>query len=166
MIYSKQGLIHKSLGITENIIGENFIKELNEEKISTIDDFKKAIDGKEDSIQIEFDFEKHRIGFNFIKSEAENITGYTQFIELLNQSAKELKHASYIVVKDINLNDNQFKAFVDNFFNDQPWILKEDGGVDYEGRLACIRVINVETCEKVLVNSEGYTYPRYTAIEE
>lgn len=95
MIYSKQELIQKSLGITENIIGENFIKELNEEKISTIDDFKKAIDGKVDSIQIEFDFEKHRIAFNFIKTEAENITAYTQFIELLNKSAKELKHASY-----------------------------------------------------------------------
>lgn len=95
MIYSKQELIQKSLGIEESIVGEELIKELNETKISTMDDFKKAIDGKEDSIQIEFDFEKHRIAFNFIKAEAENITAYTQFIELLNKSAKELKHASY-----------------------------------------------------------------------
>lgn len=95
MIYSKQALIQKSLGIEESIIAEEFIKELNEAKIFTIDDFKKAIAGKENSIQIEFDFEEQRIGFNFIKAETENIASYTQFIELLNQSAKELKHTSY-----------------------------------------------------------------------
>lgn len=95
MIYSKQELIQKALGITEGIVGENFIKEINAAKIATIEDFKKAIEGKERCIQIEFDFEKHRIAFNFIKAEAENITAYAQFIELLNQSAKELKHASY-----------------------------------------------------------------------
>lgn len=97
MIYSKQQLIQKSLGIEESIIAEEFIKELNEAKISTIDDFKKAIAGKENSIQIEFDFEEQRIGFNFIKAEVENIAAYTQFIGLLNQSSKELKHASYKV---------------------------------------------------------------------
>lgn len=94
-IYSKQELIQKSLGIQDSIISEAIIKELNEVKISTIDDFQKAIVGKESYIQIEFNFEEQKIGFNFIKAETENITTYTQFIELLNQSAKELKHASY-----------------------------------------------------------------------
>lgn len=94
MIYSKQELIQKALGITEGIVGEDFIKELNEAKIATIEDFKKVIDGKERCIGIEFNFEEQKIGFNFIKAEAKNITAYTQFIELLNQSAKELKHAS------------------------------------------------------------------------
>lgn len=97
MIYSKHELIQKSLGIEESIIAEEFIKELNEAKISTIDDFQKVIAGKENCIQIEFNFEEQKIGFNFIKAEAENITAVTQFIELLNQSAKELKHASYKV---------------------------------------------------------------------
>ncbi|MGY0373232.1 virulence-related protein [Clostridium sp. JNZ J1-5] len=97
MIYSKQGLIQKSLGITENIISEDFIKEVNEAKISTIDDFQKVIAGKQSCIQIEFNFEEQKISFNFIKAEVDNITAYTQFIELLNQSAKELKHASYKV---------------------------------------------------------------------
>lgn len=95
IIYSKQALIQKSLGIEEIIISEEFIRELNEAKISIIDDFKKTIIGKENCIQIEFNFEEQKISFNFIKAEAENITAYTQFAELLNKSAKELKHASY-----------------------------------------------------------------------
>ncbi|MFK4998696.1 DUF6329 domain-containing protein [Bacillus sp. N9] len=31
--------------------------------------------------------------------------------------------------------------------------------------MLCIRVVNKDTDDKVLVNSEGYDYPRYTAIE-
>ena len=95
MIYSKRELIKKALGITENIIDEEFIKAVNEARIETLEDFQKAIDGKESCIQIEFNFEEQKIGFNFIEAETENITAYTQFIGLLNQSAKELKHASY-----------------------------------------------------------------------
>lgn len=74
--------------------------------------------------------------------------------------------SEYIVVKDIEINDSEFKAFAGNFLKDQDWILKEDGGVDSEKGLICIRVINIETGEKVLVDSEGYTYPRYVAKEE
>ena len=95
MIYSKQGLIQKALGISEGIVGEDFIKELNVEKIATVEDFKKAIEGKESCTGIEFNFQQQNIRFKFLKAEAENITAYTQFIELLNKSAKELKHASY-----------------------------------------------------------------------
>lgn len=97
MIYSKQELIKKALGITANIVDEEFIKAVNEAKIETLEDFQKAITGKESCIQIEFNFEEQKIGFNFIEAETENITAYTQFIGLLNQSAKELKHASYKV---------------------------------------------------------------------
>ena len=97
MIYSKQELIQKSLGITENIVDEEFIKAINEAKIETLEDFQKAIAGKESCIQIEFNFEEQKIGFNSIEAETENITAYTQFIGLLNQSSKELKHASYKV---------------------------------------------------------------------
>lgn len=87
--------------------------------------------------------------------------------ELTDEAKKDgLKGSAYIVAKDILLNNIEFKTFADNFFNNQPWISKEDGGADDEGRLVCIRVVNIETDEKVMVDSEGYTYPRYTAIEE
>ena len=98
MIYSKQELIQKSLGISEGIINEDFVKVINEAKIQTLEEFKMVIDniGKENCKGIEFDFENKKISFKFINEEAdaEKVKAYTQFIELLDQSAKELKHAS------------------------------------------------------------------------
>ncbi|MFT9597711.1 DUF6329 domain-containing protein [Mesobacillus sp.] len=72
---------------------------------------------------------------------------------------------TYIVTKEVELEDKDFHNFARDFFNDQPWITREDGGVNTDREARCIRVINKETGETVLVNSEGYSYPRYTAIE-
>ncbi|MEC1719086.1 DUF6329 domain-containing protein [Schinkia azotoformans] len=72
---------------------------------------------------------------------------------------------SYCVTKEVVLEDSEFHSFASDFFNDQPWITEEDGGVNENREVRCIRVINKDTGEKVLVNSEGYSYPRYTAIE-
>lgn len=72
---------------------------------------------------------------------------------------------SYFVTKEVVLEDSDFHIFASDFFNDQPWITEEDGGVNKNKEVRCIRVINKDTGEKVLVNSEGYSYPRYTAIE-
>jgi hypothetical protein len=85
----------------------------------------------------------------------------------LTKEAKEdgVKGSDYIVDRDINMNNDQFKDFTNSFCKDQPWITKEDGGCNEKG-LLCIRVINIETNERILVNSEGYTYSRYVAIEE
>ena len=97
MIYSKQELIIKSLAISEDIINEDFVKGINEVKIQTLEEFKREVDniGKENCKGIEFDFDNKKISFEFINEEAdEKIKAYTQFIELLDKSAKELKHAS------------------------------------------------------------------------
>lgn len=72
---------------------------------------------------------------------------------------------SYCVTKEVVLEDTDFHNFASDFFNDQPWITEEDGGVNENREVRCIRVINKATGEKVLVNSEGDSYPRYTAIE-
>ena len=71
----------------------------------------------------------------------------------------------YEVTKEIELNDKEFKLFSEDFFKDQPWITEQDGGPNERGQLRCIRVKNKETGERILVNSEGYTYPRYIALE-
>jgi hypothetical protein len=76
------------------------------------------------------------------------------------------KGISYEVTKEVNLSNNEFKRFTRNFLKDQPWITEgEDGGMNKNGQIRCIRVKNKETGEKILVNSEGYTYSRYTALE-
>jgi hypothetical protein len=94
MIYSKQELIIKSLGISGEIINEEFVKGINEAEIRTLEEFKTKADyiGKENCKGIEFDFENKKVSFKFMNEE--KIEAYTQFIELLDQSAKELKHAS------------------------------------------------------------------------
>jgi hypothetical protein len=72
----------------------------------------------------------------------------------------------YQVSKEIFLEDDDFKDFSQDFFKEQAWIEKTDGGYNDKGEIRCIRVVNIETGEKLLVNSEGYSYSRYTALEE
>ena len=92
-------------------------------------------------------------------------------IKTLQAATKRAKQESfpgsaYIVTKEIELSDKEFKQFADDLLEDRPWIGKMDGGMTPAGEIRCIRVRNTQTGERVLVNSEGYDYPRYTAIEE
>lgn len=73
---------------------------------------------------------------------------------------------SYEITKEIVLGEKEFGAFSQDFFKDQPWIEKDDGGLNANGAIRCIRVTNTQTKERILVNSEGYQYCRYTAIED
>ncbi len=79
---------------------------------------------------------------------------------------EDLTGTPYVVTKEIALSDADFGKFADDFLEDQPWIDETDGGHNQNGEAKCIRVTNLSTGERVLVNSEGYDYPRYTALEE
>jgi len=71
----------------------------------------------------------------------------TELKEITEAAVKQRQQGQrYCVTKEVFLEDKDFHSFANDFFKDQAWITKE-------------------TDEKVLVNSEGYTYPRYTAIE-
>ncbi len=72
---------------------------------------------------------------------------------------------SFIIVKEVLLDDKDFQKFTSDFLKDQPWISKDDGGKNEFGELRCIRVTNKNTVETIIVNTEGYDYPRYTAME-
>ena len=86
--------------------------------------------------------------------------------ELTSRANKEgRKGQPYTVIREVILDDEDFKKFSSDFLENQPWILPEDGGVNRAGEIRCIRVINSCTGEKVLVNSEGYDYARYTGLE-
>lgn len=87
--------------------------------------------------------------------------------ELTREAEKDgAKGTEYEVTKEIELSDEEFKEFEKDFSRDQPWITKEDGGYNEKGELKCIRVKNSKTRNRILVDSQGYTYPRYTAIEK
>lgn len=76
---------------------------------------------------------------------------------LTEQALKEGKKGkAYSINKEVELKDDEYRKFTSNFLEDQPWIEKED---------TCIRVRNKETGETVLVNPQGYEYPRYVSLE-
>lgn len=92
-------------------------------------------------------------------------------IKELRKTTEEAKKdgvigSDYTVIREVELSDSEFKKFASNFLEDQPWIKKSDGGTNEKGELRCIRVINKDTGEKILSNTEGYEFSRYTAIED
>ncbi|MCX7633235.1 MAG: hypothetical protein N2Z22_07885 [Turneriella sp.] len=89
-------------------------------------------------------------------------------LKAATRQAKQEKYSgsAYTVVREIEFSDEEFKNFAEDLLEDQPWIKKTDGGMNQAGEIRCIRVRNVHSGERILVNSEGYDYPRYTAIEE
>ena len=94
------------------------------------------------------------------------VSNLAELKEITEEATKQGQRGqNYIVTKEVELEDTDFHNFANDFFNDQPWITDEYGGVNENREVRCIRVINKGTDEKVLVNTEGYSYPRYTAIE-
>lgn len=91
-----------------------------------------------------------------------------QYLKAVTRRFKQEKNSgsAYTVTKEVELSDAEFNLFAEDLMEDQSWIGKTDGGLSQAGKIRCIRVRNAQTGERVLVNSEGYDYPRYTAIEE
>jgi hypothetical protein len=89
-------------------------------------------------------------------------------LEKFTKEAKKdgMRGTAYEVIKEIELSDTEFEQFAKELWKDQMWISEEDGGFNEKGELRCIRVKNTKTNKSILVDSEGYTYPRYTAIEK
>ncbi|QSX09550.1 hypothetical protein J0B03_05665 [Alkalibacter rhizosphaerae] len=87
-------------------------------------------------------------------------------LDALEEMTNSIRGSLYEVTKEIWMDNEEFKSFAQDFFEYQPWIEKSDGGSNEKGEIRCIRVINTETGQRVLVNSEGYGYCRYVAIEE
>lgn len=77
--------------------------------------------------------------------------------ELTDQALKEGKVGRNVTVdEEVLLSDKDFKSFAADLLADQQWINKE---------ATCIRVINEDTKETVLIDPQGYQYPRYTSLE-
>lgn len=63
---------------------------------------------------------------------------------------------TYRVDEEVVLSDKDFNSFASDLLAYQPWINRE---------ATCIRVINEDTKETVLIDPQGYQYPRYTSLE-
>jgi len=95
MIYSKQTLIKTALSFEDEIVTQDFIKTLNDAEVKSVEDFKRIVN-KDKLKGIAFDFEEGVIMFNFCSTtdSPEKIEANNQFISFINNTAKELKHAS------------------------------------------------------------------------
>ena len=97
MLYSKQELIKKALGVEEDIVKEDFSIGINDVKVETFGDFKTVLEdiGENSCPGINFDFNNNIFTFKF-REEAtgDEIKAATDFIDLLSKSAKTQKYAS------------------------------------------------------------------------
>ncbi len=90
MIYSRQPLIKKALGIEENIVEEDFVIKINEADINSVDSFERALNKIEEGGHpgIEFDFQEKSITFKHTGTEAA-----TWLFALINKNAKAQSRA-------------------------------------------------------------------------
>lgn len=99
MIYSKQPLIKKALEIEEDLVEEEFINLLKEERVKSIDSLEKAINkiGKDGHPGVDFDFENRTFKFKHSESEAA-----TWLFALINKKAKKSKHTQVVQTETDN----------------------------------------------------------------
>ena len=85
----------------------------------------------------------------------------------LTEEAKRTKYPkrAYVIDREVELDEAAFAAFERDFLDDQSWLSSDDGGVDSEGRIRCVRVSCKTRTERYLVDGQGYDYPRYIALD-
>jgi len=70
----------------------------------------------------------------------------------------------FVVVEELKLENKRFQQIANNLMKDVAEISGKGGTIN--GVVQAIRIVNRETGESFLVNPEGYSYPRYVAIEK
>lgn len=86
--------------------------------------------------------------------------------QLKQMTAREENGKSkFIITKYIELNDNDFNFFCKDFYEYQEFIIDNlvNMGIENDTYL-CLLVYNKKSNYGVLVESEGYSYARYTAL--
>ncbi len=91
--------------------------------------------------------------------------------DVVREVTEELKNEGnegkpYRVTREVELSDKAYKKLTNDLLQDQAFIQNDEGGINDEGEVLCIRVINKVSRERILIDPQGYEYPRYTAIEE
>lgn len=99
MIYSKQVHLQKALNVETDIVSLEFIKEVNDEEVTTLEHFKQAVirAGTEKCPGIGFDFNENTITFKFGIGigDSDKVDAVSKLTALLCKSAREQKYASF-----------------------------------------------------------------------
>lgn len=115
MIYSKQTLIQKALGLEGRLVDEELVKMLSDKKPESVEDFKALLLEAKHQIcpGINFDFEKELITFKFSGLSPEQIKAGSELIALINKNAQILKFVS----SRLSITDNEMYTF-------RTWLLR------------------------------------------
>jgi len=113
MIYNKQPLIKKALGIATDLVSEEVTVALSQSPMVTLEHFKKAMEGKS-CPGIDFDYEKETITFKLGQGgdDPEKIKAATQLLELLNKSARQQKRNVSAKVKPTDNEKYTFRTWL------------------------------------------------------
>jgi len=113
MIYSKQPLIKKALGLDIDLVTEESIAAFEQEQIVTLDDYKKALEGA-NCRGIGFDFEKETITFKLGTggNNPEKVHAATQLLGLINIYARQQKRNVAARVKPTDNEKYTFRTWL------------------------------------------------------
>lgn len=85
-------------------------------------------------------------------------------VEEETDRAQQNEYEPFVVVEELKLENKRFQQIANNLMKDVPEISGKGGTIN--GVVQAIRIVNQETGKSFLVNPEGYSYPRYVAIEK
>lgn len=113
MIYSKQPLVKKALGLDFDLVNEEIIAAFEQEQIVTLGDFKKALEGT-NCPGIGFDFEKQTITFKLGVggNNPEKAQAATQLLGLVNAYARQQKRNVAARVKPTDNEKYTFRTWL------------------------------------------------------
>lgn len=96
MIYAKQPLIIKALGIKNEIFTETFVETINEVPMETLDEFKSLLEQTGNySIQgMDFDFDENTLSLK-VELTSEKVEATISLLALINKNALSQHYASY-----------------------------------------------------------------------
>lgn len=86
-------------------------------------------------------------------------------LKRVTDQARINQGTEYVVSRVVYLTEEEYGSFTNDLLEDRDWIKPGDGGPVDRNTIKVIRVVNQKTNEALLVNPEGYNYPRYVAIE-
>jgi len=115
LLYNNQPLIKKSLGLKSDLVSEEIIAALMQERMVTLDHFNKALEGV-NCPHIDFDFYKEIITFKLDTDEVnpEKVEATTKLLAQANINARRLKRN---VAAKVKVTDNEKFTF-------RTWLLR------------------------------------------
>jgi len=103
MVYAKQPLIKKALGVTSEILLEKFVQDINQVPMETVEEIQDALEQTENYSEqrIQFDFKEKTLTFK-LELEPTKVDAAISLLVLVNKNASAQHYASFKVKPTTN----------------------------------------------------------------